>query len=117
MVYLAVVVAFSELVPQPPSVGSQPAGPWAKPATTADAAGINVTKYQYLATCIGVGISGLGSLYHCMDYTKGTWDSAGGIESLLACGGPRSSPAGNQAGYLGSYLFGLLSWLYFTSPA
>ena len=31
---------------------------------TADAAGINVTKYKYLATCIGSGITGLGGLYY-----------------------------------------------------
>lgn len=35
---------------------------------TADAAGINVTKYKYLTTCIGAGISGLGGLYYCLDY-------------------------------------------------
>ena len=35
---------------------------------TADAAGINVTRYKYLATCIGSGISGLGGLYYVIDY-------------------------------------------------
>lgn len=40
--------------------------------STADAAGLNVTVYKYLATCIGAGISGLGGLYYVMDYTKGT---------------------------------------------
>ena len=43
------------------AVGENPA--------TADAAGINVTRYKYLATCIGCGISGLGGLYTIMDYT------------------------------------------------
>ena len=33
-------------------------------ASTADAAGINVTKYKYLATCIGSMIAGLGGLYY-----------------------------------------------------
>ena len=47
---------------------------------TADAAGIRVTAYKYLATCIGAGISGLGGLFYVMDYTKGTWDSDGGID-------------------------------------
>ena len=32
-------------------------------ASTADAAGINVTKHKYLATCIGSMIAGLGGLY------------------------------------------------------
>ncbi|MBR5750906.1 MAG: ABC transporter permease [Clostridia bacterium] len=35
---------------------------------TADAAGINVTRYKYLATCIGSGIAGLGGLYYIIDY-------------------------------------------------
>ena len=30
---------------------------------TADAVGVNVTRYKYLATCIGSGISGLGGFY------------------------------------------------------
>ena len=34
---------------------------------TADAAGINVTKYKYKATCIGCMIAGLGGLYYVMD--------------------------------------------------
>ena len=42
------------------AVGENPA--------TADSAGINVTRYKYLATCIGAGISGLGGLYYIMDY-------------------------------------------------
>ena len=42
------------------SVGENPA--------TADAAGINVTKYKYVATCIGSGIAGLGGFYYIIDY-------------------------------------------------
>ena len=44
-------------------------------ASTADAAGINVTKYKYLATCIGSMIAGLGGLYYVMDYTNGVWSN------------------------------------------
>lgn len=40
---------------------------------TADAAGINVTRYKYLATCLGAIISGLGGLYFVMDYSSGIW--------------------------------------------
>ena len=47
------------------SVGESPA--------TADAAGINVAKYKYLATCIGGGICGLGGMYVSMVRTSGTW--------------------------------------------
>ena len=34
----------------------------------ADAVGINVTRYKYVATCIGSGIAGLGGLYYIIDY-------------------------------------------------
>ena len=44
-------------------------------ASTADAAGINVTKYKYLATCIGSIIAGLGGLYYVMDYANGVWSN------------------------------------------
>ncbi len=37
----------------------------------ADAAGINVTLYKYLATCIGGGITGLGGLYIVMNSSSG----------------------------------------------
>jgi ABC-type uncharacterized transport system permease subunit len=37
----------------------------------ADAAGINVTAYKYLATCIGGGITGLGGLYIVMNSSNG----------------------------------------------
>ncbi|MGI6072056.1 MAG: ABC transporter permease [Lachnospiraceae bacterium] len=49
------------------AVGENPA--------TADAAGINVTRYKYFATCIGAMISGLGGLYYVMDYASGVWSN------------------------------------------
>ena len=49
---------------------------------TADAAGINVTKYKYLATCIGAGLSGIGGLYYVLDYNQGIWATTGQIEAL-----------------------------------
>lgn len=51
------------------AVGENPA--------TADAAGINVSLYKYLATCIGGAIAGLGGLYFVMDYTTGAWTNNG----------------------------------------
>ena len=42
------------------AVGENPA--------TADAVGINVTKYKYVATCVGSGIAGLGGFYYIIDY-------------------------------------------------
>ena len=35
---------------------------------TADAVGINVIRYKYLATCIGSGIAGMGGFYYIVDY-------------------------------------------------
>ena len=40
---------------------------------TADAAGVNVTLYKYLVTCIGGGICGLGGLYFTMVSGSGNW--------------------------------------------
>lgn len=51
------------------AVGENPA--------TADAAGINITKYKYLSTLIGGAIAGLGGLYFVMDYTGGAWTNNG----------------------------------------
>ncbi|MDD3920768.1 MAG: ABC transporter permease [Eubacteriales bacterium] len=92
------------------AVGENPA--------TADAAGIHVTKYKYLATCIGAGITGLGGLYYVMDYMKGTWDSAGAIEGLgwLAVALVIFASWKPSRVIWGSYLFGLLSWAYFYIP-
>ena len=42
------------------AVGESPA--------TADAAGINVTRYKYLATMVGSGIAGLGGFFYIIDY-------------------------------------------------
>lgn len=44
---------------------------------TADAAGINVTRYKYLSILIGGMIAGLGGLYFVMDYTGGGWTNDG----------------------------------------
>ena len=41
--------------------------------STADSAGINVTRYKYTATTIGAMIAGLGGLYFVMEYLNGTW--------------------------------------------
>ena len=48
------------------AVGENPA--------TADAAGINVTRYRYLATMAGSGIAGLGGLCYIKDNLNGNWE-------------------------------------------
>ena len=57
-------------------------------ASTADAAGINVTKYKYLATCVGSMIAGLGGLYYVMDYASGVWSNCGVVTGVLTCALP-----------------------------
>ena len=44
---------------------------------TADAAGINISRYKYLSTLAGGMIAGLGGLYFVMDYTAGAWTNNG----------------------------------------
>lgn len=118
MAYLAVILAFLvSWVLNKTSVGLNLRAVGENPAT-ADAAGISVTKYKYLATCIGAGISGFGGLYYTMDYIKGTWSTDGSIEKLgwlavalviFATWKPRRS-------IWGAYLFGALFWLFFYIP-
>lgn len=49
---------------------------------TADAQGINVTLYKYMAILIGSGIAGLGGLYYVMDRTGGTTFVEASIEAF-----------------------------------
>lgn len=51
------------------AVGENPA--------TADAAGINVSRYKYVATCTGSVIAGMGGLFYIMDYVSGSWSNNG----------------------------------------
>ena len=88
------------------AVGESPA--------TADAAGINVTRYKYLATCVGAGISGLGGLYYSMDYIKGTWTTDSTIEALgwLAVALVIFATWKPLRAIWAAYLFGILYWAY-----
>lgn len=51
------------------AVGESPA--------TADAAGISVSKYKYIATILGAAIAGMGGLHFVMEYLGGTWMNDG----------------------------------------
>lgn len=113
MVYLAVIIAIVVTVflkrtragLHLRAVGENPA--------TADAAGINVTKYKYLSTCIGGMIAGLGGLYYVMDYTNGVWSNNGfGDRGWLAIALVIFATWKPNIGILGSYLFGGLYVLY-----
>lgn len=74
LVYLAIAIALlSSFVLSKTRVGLNLRAVGENPAT-ADAAGINVPLYRYLATCIGCGIAGLGGLSFVMDYLHGNWE-------------------------------------------
>ena len=91
------------------AVGESPA--------TADAAGINVEKYKYTATCIGGAIAGLGGLYFVMDYTCGVWTNGGfGDRGWLAIALVIFALWKPDMGILGSILFGGLYVVYLFIP-
>ncbi len=76
---------------------------------TADAVGINVTKYKYLSTCIGSAIAGLGGLYYVMDYANGVWSNNGfGDRGWLSIALVIFSVWRPSISILGSILFGFL---------
>ncbi len=93
------------------AVGENPA--------TADAAGISVTRYKYLATCIGAGISGIGGMYYVLDYNSGIWATTGQIEALgwLAVALVIFTTWRPLNAIWGAYLFGMLYWLYQFLPS
>lgn len=86
---------------------------------TADAAGINVTKYKYVATCVGAGLSGIGGLYYVLDYNQGIWATTGQIEALgwLAVALVIFTTWKTLNAIWGAYLFGVLYWLYQFLPS
>ncbi len=83
------------------SIGENPA--------TADAAGIHVGKYKYIATCLGSVIAGLGGLYYIMDYAYGVWSNNGfGDRGWLSVALVIFSTWKPDVAILGSMLFGAL---------
>jgi len=75
LAYLAIAIAFAaSYVLNRTRIGLQLRAVGEDPAT-ADAAGINITRYKYVATCLGCMIAGLGGLYYVMDYANGIWSN------------------------------------------
>ena len=92
------------------SVGESPA--------TADAAGINVKRYKYVATCAGCMIAGLGGLYYVMDYASGVWsNNAFGDRGWLAIALVIFTIWRPNVGVLSSILFGGLYILHMYIPS
>ena len=83
------------------AVGENPA--------TADAVGINVTGYKYVATLIGSGIAALGGLFYIMDYA-GSYEAYKSIEAMgwLSVALVIFTLWKPALSILGSFLFGLL---------
>ncbi len=50
--------------------------------STADATGINVTKYKYIAIILGSIIAGFGGMFYIMDYIGGSWENASTIQGF-----------------------------------
>lgn len=121
MIYLVLALAiFVTLFLKKTRVGLNLRAIGENPAT-ADAAGVNVTKYKYIAILIGSGITGLGGVLYVLDYGNGTWAtaSASAIESLAWLSVAlvifvRWNPV---KGLFGAFLFGMCYWAYNYIPS
>ena len=113
MVYLAVIIAIvATIVLKKTRTGLHLRAVGENPAT-ADAAGINVTKYKYFATSIGGMIAGLGGLFFVMDYSSGIWSNNGfGDRGWLAIAIVIFAIWKPNFSIFASYLFGGLYILY-----
>ena len=117
MAYMAIIVALiAAFVLKKTRVGLQLRAVGENPAT-ADAAGINVTRYKYMATVVGGMIAGLGGLYFVMDYTSGVWTNGGfGDRGWLAIALVIFALWKPNVSVLGSILFGGLYIIYLFIP-
>jgi len=108
LVYIAIIIAvIAAIVLKKTRTGLNLRAVGENPAT-ADAVGINVTKYKYYATVLGSAIAGLGGLFYVMDYAGGTWpydiDAVGWLAVALVI----FSLWRPNWGILGSIIFGAL---------
>lgn len=82
LVYLAIAIAIAtHIVLKKTRIGLNLRAIGENPAT-ADAAGINVSKYKYFAVLTGSGVAGLGGYFYIIDYIGGSWENASTIEAL-----------------------------------
>ena len=118
LAYLAVIIAVvAAYVLKRTRVGLQLRAVGESP-NTADAAGINVNKYKYVATCVGSMIAGLGGLYYVMDYACGVWSNdAFGDRGWLAIALVIFTIWRPNVGIISSFLFGGLYILYIFIPS
>lgn len=109
LTYLAIIIALiASFVLNRTRVGLNLRSVGENPAT-ADAAGISVTKYKYVATCIGSAIAGLGGLQYVMSYANGVWsNNAFGDRGWMAIALVIFALWKPSLAILGSFLFGAL---------
>lgn len=113
LVYLAVIIAVGAgIFLKRTKTGLHLRAVGENPAT-ADAVGINVTRYKYAATCMGGMIAGMGGLFYIMDYSNGIWSNNGfGDRGWLAIAIVIFATWKPSMAILGSYLFGALYILF-----
>ena len=118
LAYLAIIIAIvASYILKRTRVGLQLRAVGESPAT-ADAAGVNVTRYKYMATCIGSMIAGLGGLYYVMDYACGVWsNNAFGDRGWLAIALVIFTIWRPNVSILASILFGGFYILYLYIPS
>ena len=117
MTYLAIIIAIlTAIVIKRTRVGLNLRAVGENPAT-ADAAGINVNRYKYCATCLGGVISGLGGLHFVMQYLSGGWNKSA-VEQFgwLSVALVIFAVWRPLLGILGSVLFGALYVIPFSIP-
>ncbi len=108
LVYLGIVIAIVVAVVMKhtrtglslTAVGENPAA--------ADAAGINVIKYKYVACVLGAAISGIGGAFYLLDCTRGSLEYVIEAMGWLAVALVIFSLWRPNIGILGSFIFGLL---------
>ncbi len=74
----------------------------------ADAAGINVTKYKYIACVLGAAIAGIGGAFYLLDCTRGSLEYVIDAMGWLAVALVIFSLWRPEICILGSFVFGLL---------
>lgn len=106
MVYLAIFIAIvlaimlkkTRMGLNIRAIGENPA--------TADAAGINVTKYKYVTTVVGSIVAGFGGVFYIMDYLAGGWEYSIDAMGWLAVALVIFTVWKPNWGILGAILFG-----------
>ncbi len=109
LTYLAIAIALvSSYVLKRTRVGLNLRAVGENPAI-ADAAGINVTLYKYMGTCIGSAVAGLGGLQYVMAYADGVWsNNAFGDRGWMAIALVIFALWNPNMAIVGSFLFGAL---------